>query len=69
MNYFDMAKNRLVAWAESDHTRLNKLYDTFGTINVAEVCDTLSYRQNVITVLANVMGASEEEIKEINRIE
>jgi hypothetical protein len=69
MTYFEKAKTKLVEWAYADQTRLLKLYDTFGTIDVAQVCDTLSYRENVITVLANVMGASSEEIKEINSIE
>ena len=66
MNYYEAAKNNLVAWAQARPERTNILFDTFGTRDVAVVCDKFVYRPDVITFMAHLMEATDEEVAKIN---
>ena len=68
INYFSKAKENLVAWANEDSARINVLFDSTGTRDVARFCDTWAHQPEVIERVARIMGATEEEIKKITTI-
>lgn len=66
MPYFETAKKRLSEWVFANETRTGLIHDTFGVKNetdLQEFLDRNAHREDIISVVARVCGATPAQIK------
>ncbi len=66
MPYFERAKRKLQDFVNCSSMRKAKMYDTFGTYDVAVIADRSMFKPNIIETICSAVGGTAADLKEIN---
>ena len=65
--YFERAKFKLQDFINCSPMRKAKMFDTFGTYDVAAVADRSAFKPDIIETICRAVGGTADDLNEINK--